>query len=126
MKLSEVIQRKWEHKDEEKLTCLQGKYEKSAMKLLYTNFSDTLTFRMLQFIAPLVRKCDLLIWNSLWWYLGHIVQSVTAGNTEERDSFFDVLDYYSGDSPFEYRLGHFLSGLRFLVGFHQFFRQSQK
>ena len=28
MTLSEVVQRKWEHKDEEKLTCFRRKYEK--------------------------------------------------------------------------------------------------
>ena len=61
MKPGDVIQRKWEHKDEEKLTCFQSKYEKSAMKLLYINCSNNLTFYILKFVRPLVRKYDLLI-----------------------------------------------------------------
>jgi len=61
MTLSEVVQRKWEHKDEEKLTCFLGKYEKSAMKSFYTNFSNTLAIYVLKFVAPRVRKYDLLI-----------------------------------------------------------------
>jgi hypothetical protein len=81
--------------------------KKSAMKLLYTNFRDTLVFYTLKFIVTLVRKYDMLIWKSLWWYQNHIVQSVPADNTEERDSFFNALDFYSGDSPFGFRLGHF-------------------
>jgi hypothetical protein len=62
MTLSEVVQRKWEHKDEEKLTCFRRKYEKkSAMKSLYTKFNNILTFCVLKFVAPRVRKYDWLI-----------------------------------------------------------------
>jgi len=61
MTLSEVVQRKWEHKDEEKLTCFQGKYAKSSMTSLYTNFNHILTFYVLKFVAPRVRKYYLLI-----------------------------------------------------------------
>jgi hypothetical protein len=126
VKLGDVIQRKLGHKVEEKLTCFRCKYEKIAMKSLYTNFSNTLTIYIVKFVTSLARKYDLLIWESLWWYQGHIVQSVPAGNTEYRDSFYNALIFYSGDPPFEYRLGHFLFWLRFLVVFPHFFRQSQE
>jgi len=61
IKLGDVIQRKLEHKDEEKSTCFQCKYEKGAMKSLYTNFSNTLTFYIVKFVTSLVREYDLLI-----------------------------------------------------------------
>ena len=90
-----------------KLTCFQGKYEKSAMRSLFTNFSNTLAFYKFQICSSTCEEIGFA-------YLKVAVMvpkgtSMTVSQQAiQRSLTYSLMHLtFSGDSLFESRLSHF-------------------